>query len=303
MYNEAIEKLKTDVYRLGANCIVGLKVDIDEISGGGKSMFMITAIGTPVVAALDQKPNAGLDAGSITHVVTRDSIETLKRKKSYLDFIRNSKEVVPNNVWEFMVNNRVVEAYSDLLNRYSTMRREGNLPEEAIRSFEKWLVAYIGNLPEDKKIDILYQTLQVETDSNVIKQFYELIKQLDLVDLKKVKAWLMDPEFKLRKKGVGILPFHKSYYSAEDLADLIEIVNVLKTNFGEQGVRSLKKQLLSSKEKEVWSCECGKTGISIGENCPGCGQDIYGFTNFEQHPSAAISILKERIQLVAESIQ
>ena len=49
LYNEAIEKLKLEAYELGANCIIGLSVDLDEISGKGKSMFMVTAIGSAVI--------------------------------------------------------------------------------------------------------------------------------------------------------------------------------------------------------------------------------------------------------------
>ncbi|RKY61170.1 MAG: hypothetical protein DRP96_03935 [Candidatus Neomarinimicrobiota bacterium] len=33
---------------LGANCIVGFRIDHDEISDKGKSMFMVTATGTAV---------------------------------------------------------------------------------------------------------------------------------------------------------------------------------------------------------------------------------------------------------------
>ena len=34
---------------LGANAVVGLKIEFDEISGKGKSMFMVTAYGTAVI--------------------------------------------------------------------------------------------------------------------------------------------------------------------------------------------------------------------------------------------------------------
>src|SRR3546814_9582215 len=45
----AIERVKYAAYEIGANCIVGLSIDMDEISGKGKSMFMLTAIGTAVI--------------------------------------------------------------------------------------------------------------------------------------------------------------------------------------------------------------------------------------------------------------
>lgn len=49
LYNEAIERLRIAAYEIGANCIIGLHVDLDEISGKGKSMFMLTAMGTAVI--------------------------------------------------------------------------------------------------------------------------------------------------------------------------------------------------------------------------------------------------------------
>ena len=49
LYAEAIERIKYAAYEVGANCIVGLSVDMDEISGKGKSMFMLTAVGTAVI--------------------------------------------------------------------------------------------------------------------------------------------------------------------------------------------------------------------------------------------------------------
>jgi uncharacterized protein YbjQ (UPF0145 family) len=53
LYNEAIENIKFAAYEIGANCIVGLSIDMDEISGKGKSMIMLTAIGTAVIIEED----------------------------------------------------------------------------------------------------------------------------------------------------------------------------------------------------------------------------------------------------------
>lgn len=49
LYDEAIERIKYAAYEIGANCVVGLKIDMDEISGKGKSMFMLTAVGTAII--------------------------------------------------------------------------------------------------------------------------------------------------------------------------------------------------------------------------------------------------------------
>ena len=44
----AMDELKAKTKKLGGNAIVGLIIDQDEVSGGGKSMFMIKAYGTAV---------------------------------------------------------------------------------------------------------------------------------------------------------------------------------------------------------------------------------------------------------------
>ena len=49
IYSSAIDNLKQKAANMGANAILGLKIDFDEISGKGKSMFMISAIGTAVI--------------------------------------------------------------------------------------------------------------------------------------------------------------------------------------------------------------------------------------------------------------
>ncbi len=48
LYDKVIVKIKQKAAYLNADAIVGFKIDFDEISGKGKSMFMVTAIGTAV---------------------------------------------------------------------------------------------------------------------------------------------------------------------------------------------------------------------------------------------------------------
>jgi uncharacterized protein YbjQ (UPF0145 family) len=48
-YQLALNEIKSKAFQIGANAVVGLHIDLDEISGKGKSMFMITASGTAVL--------------------------------------------------------------------------------------------------------------------------------------------------------------------------------------------------------------------------------------------------------------
>lgn len=48
IYERALNELRFKASRIGANAILGVHFDFDEISGGGKSMFMVTTFGTAV---------------------------------------------------------------------------------------------------------------------------------------------------------------------------------------------------------------------------------------------------------------
>lgn len=47
--NEVIKGIKDKTHKLGGNAVIDLKIDNDEISAQGKSMIMVTAIGTAVI--------------------------------------------------------------------------------------------------------------------------------------------------------------------------------------------------------------------------------------------------------------
>ncbi|KHE94416.1 hypothetical protein WH06_22610 [Aeromonas salmonicida subsp. salmonicida] len=47
---QALVQLRKQADELGCNALIGVSIDVDEISGGGKSMMMVTATGTAIVA-------------------------------------------------------------------------------------------------------------------------------------------------------------------------------------------------------------------------------------------------------------
>ena len=47
---EVINLLRKKAYSIGANCVLSLKIDNDEVSAKNKSMMMVTALGTAAKA-------------------------------------------------------------------------------------------------------------------------------------------------------------------------------------------------------------------------------------------------------------
>lgn len=48
IYKDVMKELEKEALSLNADAILGLNIDFDEVSGGGKSMFMVSASGTAV---------------------------------------------------------------------------------------------------------------------------------------------------------------------------------------------------------------------------------------------------------------
>jgi hypothetical protein len=74
----------------------------------------------------------------------------------------------------------------------------------------------------------------------------------------------------------------------------------IELTFKEKGQRSTKKGLLSSKEKEIWICECGHQN-DMGDYCS-CGKDLYGFKEKEVNAERALSVLRRRSSLIKECL-
>ena len=84
---EALSQLSAEALQLGAIAIVGLRVDHDEISGAGKSMMMVTAMGTAVRGRRLESNKAGGETAHPQHVSAEDLVKEMLRPmlKSWLD--------------------------------------------------------------------------------------------------------------------------------------------------------------------------------------------------------------------------
>jgi len=119
LYNEAIERLKFSAYGIGGNCIVGLKIDMDEISGKGKSMFMVTAVGTSVILEeAVEKVNLVRGNEKLENVGV-DRINALRSKKAIVEKAKVDNLSLDENVWAFITSNQVDEVFPFLLKQFS----------------------------------------------------------------------------------------------------------------------------------------------------------------------------------------
>lgn len=296
LYNEAIEKVKLASYEIGGNCIIGLSIDMDEISGKGKSMFMVTAIGTAVIIERDESEKFIEKTNEKFENVSVDKVDVLRTKKTIIKKAELDTLNLDETIWEFITVNQIDEVFVFLLKKLISVEGD-KFNNGTSEIFYKNFVRYVDSLPEQKKINLVYNSI-IEENSKIQNSLSNLIKDLNLFDFNKCMEILKNSDFEVKKIGLKISGFDKQFYNKQDKEDLHKILDYIKENFVELGTRTTKKQMLSSKEKEVWICECGKTNEFT--YCSNCLNDIYGFKESDVKPKARISYIENKIELITE---
>ncbi|MBU0942005.1 MAG: YbjQ family protein [Bacteroidetes bacterium] len=302
LYNEAIERIKYNTHEIGGNCVIGLNIDMDEISGKGKSMFMLTAIGTAVIIEKDEKSTQLLNINEKFENVGIEKINNLRQRKDIVKQAENSMLVYDGETWNFITANQVYEIFPYILQGFTTVIEQFEIMQESYNEFNKNFINYVDALQESKKTNLIYDSIEKETNYQVALYLSKVIKELNLFDFEKNMCLLKNPDFKKQKIGLRISTYDKPFYNKEDVINLNLIKVFVYSTFKERGEVSIKKQLLSSKEKDIWNCECGNKSNDIGEYCSNCKNDIFGFKQTEMKPNDIIQYIDQKIELIKEYI-
>lgn len=297
LYNEAIERIKYAAYAQGANAVVGLHVDLDEIAGKGKSMFMITAIGTAVIIEDGSRPaSITSTAPAEKGFVSIEQIQAMKSKKEILDLATAGQLQLNESVWDFITMYKVQEIFPYLVMRYaSTALNEAQAPGST-HAFYTAFMRYLDAMDEEVRTQLLYEAAR-KTDEVTAFHVLQLMKEQHMYDYNMTMSLLNSDNFDVQKRGLAVATFDKAHYNMEDVRQLEQICEHIKSHFGERGRRVVKKQMLSSNHKEMWLCGCGRTN-EIQTLCKDCNSDIYGFKAGEPNPHTVTQALQEKISLL-----
>ncbi len=302
LYTEAIERLRTAAYEIGANCIIGLHVDLDEISGKGKSMFMLTAMGTAVIIDDSNRNKTLINLEEKFENVSIDKIKVLQKKREIIENAKTGNLNLEDDVWDFITNNQVHEVYDYVVLKLEKAISYSYDSPDALSKYYKPALTYFDALPESKRTELLYSSIEKVDNEPLLLKLSDIIDDLQLLDLDKTIELINNDDFQKQKRATKLLTYDKPFYNKQDIEKLKSLIEIIKTKFPERGSRSMKKQLLSSKEKEVWTCECSKTN-DIGSYCSVCKKDIYGFTANEVSPPKVVTTLEEKISLITEYVE
>lgn len=298
---EVINVLRKKAASLGANCILGMKIDNDEISAQGKSMMMVTALGTAAKANFSKKPQApertSLDS------VPFDTFKFLKQKERYIMESKKSLLTIDDKLWNFIKTNKIDELSDYVTNKYiSIFERHIEYDEPKNVDFYNNLQEYLSIIDPEVAINSLYSAIKSDLTPNQKNKLIELISESHLIDFEKIMSLIKNSDFQVQKFGIQILKSDKLIYEKSDLANIEALLNLLPEIFKEKGEVTTKKKALSSKEKEIWKCQCGKENNIDNKYCSSCNKDIYGFSDKEVNPKDILEKLEIDLKILKRTI-
>jgi hypothetical protein len=264
---------------------------------------MLTAIGTAVVIEKEDKPNLSSSTNEKFENVGVERINNLRQRKNIIERANEGSLDYNEEIWNFITSNQVYEVFPLVIRYYAVTIRDFGIMQEAYNLFNKNFISYVDSLEENKKIILLYDQIEAEKNIQVALYLSKVIKELNLFDFERNMSLLNNSDIQKQKIGLRIAMYDKLFYDKKDVENLEKVKSFIISNFKERGEKTTKKQLLSSKEKEVWVCECSKTN-DIGEKyCSSCQNDIFGFKQNEKTPSEIVEYIDEKIDLIKEYLE
>jgi uncharacterized protein YbjQ (UPF0145 family) len=284
---QAIYELKKRAHYLKANYVIGLTIENDEISAQGKSMLMVTAMGTAVKVA-EQKNEIINNSTSID----LEAFEQLELKTKLLKSAKNNDLNLSDNNWSLIIENQISELSPFLLNRLIEKPNTSNTTEN--------LKAFFENLDVELATTEIFEFIENNGEKD-LKPILSIIKELNLVDFDKNLSLLTSDDHNLNNIGALISGFHKKTYFKSDIKTIKETLNKL------EGIFPIKVEFyqtldnLTRKDIEVWKCECGRENSIEREICKSCNKDIHGLKNSNIDLKNIKHSLKHRLEILEKN--
>lgn len=281
IYAEAVKDLKRKSLNLGANAIIGLRVDFDEISGKDKSMFMVSVSGT----ACKIEYNSTLEEESNRSIVKLADLENEIMRRTIIEQLNGGEDL--NDEWiQYLIENpqtEVLEALIKLYVKYSSDKTAGN-PD----IIENIIQVY----PKNISLPILYKLFTEQDDDKLILSLLDrckLFSPLDVLEICKKDI----------HKGIKLLSLKSDCYDKQDISIMNMILDAID-NLPDTGrVEKAKTGIFSKKEEEVFICQNNHKNSLDNEFSDSCWLNIKGLHRYEVN---TIKDFKKRVEILNEMV-
>lgn len=292
LYDEALDELSDKARQLGANAVLGLKIDMDNISGKGMSMFMITAVGT--AAKIEFSQDTHEDGRSET--VTSTALMHELAKREILKNLNDKDAILPQKSWEYILRSPDVDYLIPLTNRYfNVVKHSNDYDSSYYAKFVENYGLYLQMTQRDLAVNAVYQGMYDDDYSAIAS---DLIKDHQLFDAKEILKLVQAHHL---RRAVNLLNTEQPAYTESDLKD-IETLIAAFDSLPDLGKIELVKSGMFGKETEKYICRHGHQNAKEEEYCLDCRENIKGLTfddqkSIEEFKQKA-AVLKEMLSII-----
>lgn len=290
----ALEHLKKYAKSIRANAIVGIKLDVGEISGNGKQMFIVSVSGTPVVVDFANETGHESDDQNFSQAVN-SRVKFKEILNSGEDIINLSAESV-----DFIINSGSIDFERYIYDGIAKLSSY-NVEVEKIKEIKDKLSYIVHNyllgLSLKDRNDILMSWL-LSNDLKYIEKLliYNSIKNYNILNYENAFLLLNSDDIYSKKIGLRVINSPLINYTPKDVLVIKQLCeNNLINHFKDISKSVTEKTLIGVKNK--WKCICGYTNSEKELYCY-CGMNKKGFKINELTPQT----VQETVNRLNESM-
>lgn len=286
MYQEVTKELQSKAISLGGNAILGFKIDYDEISGGGKSMFMVSASGTACLILIEDN-FINENSNIIKYINKEDLNRQIQKNYIYSKIISGNTEI--DDQWmEYLIDNPQKDILNGLIKRYITCLEQPTISESEIENIENIIL----NIDREFVNEQLYNKI-IEAPVAIIN----IIKNKNLFNPDKVLELCKNGNISL---GISLLDCDMDSYTKQDINKMMKIYDLL-ISLPDTGKIEFVKGGLLGKDTEKFICQNGHKSSKESKYCENynCAVNIKGLT---ENQVKAIERFKIKIDTLYEMI-
>lgn len=265
IYNNALSDIRRKAFAIGANAVIGFRIDFDEISGKDKSMLMVNLSGTACIVDIPETESTNTSHTPVA--ITQDALEKEIYRKKLLTQI-NSGEYLNETMTEFLFENPMPEIIDSLIERYISQHYKGD-------TFEcKFIINYLPLLPKSLVLDKVYDKYLENLEG--IKK---LIFMANLFSAHHILAILQKGNI---APAISLLDAPASSYTQQDVA-IMKQISEFFNHLPDTGRIETVKSGIFGKEQSMFICQNGHKSNPDEQFCTNyyCGVNIKGLTKYD----------------------
>ena len=289
--DDVIEGLTNKALKLRADALIDLKIDVDEINGKNKSMFMVTAIATAVLLKTDNSMKIGTMS---SEVIRFEDINAAILKNRIIKLVEKG-EFKPNIDWvsNFIINNRVIEVFESYI-AYVKIKSD-----VVFQNWKDHFDEYLSHLENDELFEHTLKYFSKDDRSKIDSEILKIILEKLVVNYEKVLN-ILNKEGNLEEKRLclNILYHTNDNYKKVDFDNIKHILDKIKVTFPNLSSIEIGSSMFSKGSKS-WKCQCGsKNDVLENQFCTKCHLDQFGNKNYVRNVDEVVEKLEEIINTI-----